>query len=366
MSEQTIAAMRTTSEIVKLARQRLDQNAWDYLTGGAETETTLLRNRQALDEIAFRPRVLNNVSDIDLSREFLGMKMRLPVFLAPIGGLQQICPNGGGLPALKAAEDFGILSILSSVTEPGMDVAKAEVKSPLGYQLYVHGDDAWVFDILDQVQALGFVAFCLTVDTAIYSRRERDLIKGHTPRGRQRAGLDRDYQAKLDWDQIDRIRDKCKVALVAKGIATAEDARLAVEHGIDIVYISNHGGRQLDHGRGAIAVLPEVVEAVDGKAKVVVDGGFVRGTDIIKAIALGADAVGIGKLYGWGLAAGGQEGVARVLDILEEEMQVSMGLLGANALDKLTPAHLYRDARPVRAPSVTSGFPHIKFPDFDY
>jgi glycolate oxidase len=229
------------------------------------------------------------------------------------------------------------------------------IAGPMIYQLYVRGDEAWVVERVKRAVDLGYVAFCLTVDAAMYSRRERDIERRFIPTARQSV-TGQSIQAAMTWDLVEMLRDRFDIPLILKGVATAEDATLAVQHGIDIVYVSNHGGRQLDHGLGAIDVLPEVVKAVAGRARVMVDGGFVRGTDIVKAIALGADAVGIGKLLGWGLAAGGEAGVTRVLELLEIEMQMAMALLGAASLAELEAAHLC-PARPVDAPGVTSAFP---------
>jgi len=165
-----------------------------------------------------------------------------------------------------------------------------------------------------------------------------------------------EHQAGMTWELVKRVKDRFDLPLILKGIATAEDAALSVEHGVDVVYVSNHGGRQLDHGRGAIEVLPEVVRAVDGRASVAIDSGFMRGTDILKAIALGADVVGLGKMTGWALAAGGAAGVRRMLEILETEMTNSLGLLGLTALGGLGPDHVTA-ARPVAGDSEFSAFP---------
>jgi len=358
-----VSEFATLQEIYRAARRRLTLGVWDYLSGGTESETTLRRNRQAIDAIAFRPRVLVDVSKVDTSTTFLGHKMRLPLALAPIGSLQTI-EAGGALSAALGAKQGGIMSILSSVTQPSLeDVAKAG--NPTIFQLYVRGDAAWVDEYLKRAVDNGYVALALTVDTAIYSRRERDLIKRYLPAGRTLVD-GRDWQAMLAWDSVKRIKDKFDVPLILKGIATAEDAALCVEHGVDVVYVSNHGGRQLDHGRGAIDVLPEIVAAVKGKAKIVIDGGFLRGTDIIKAIALGADLVAIGKLQGWGLAAGGVEGVARVIELLELEMRTSMGLLGVSRLDQLNKACLHHGAPQVHAPHAASAYPHVNVPTAEY
>src|SRR6202521_6491435 len=306
-------------ELVRKARINLNQNAWDYIVGAAETETTLRRNRMALDEIAFRPRVLRDVSSVDASVEAFGRKLRLPVVLAPVGALETFDP-GSAASVVRGAGRFGAAHMLSSVSEPGLEnVAKAAPDALRIFQLYVRGDDAFVEDHVTRAIANGYAAFCLTVDTAHYSRRERDLAKRHTTRGRRNVG-GRELQAGLDWRTVELIKDKFKIPLALKGIATVEDAAIALDHGVEWIYVSNHGGRQLDHGRGSMDVLPEIVSAVKGRAKIMVDGSFCRGTDIVKAIIMGADLVGIGRLHCWALAAGGEAGIVRMLELLEDEV----------------------------------------------
>ncbi|MFN4087687.1 MAG: alpha-hydroxy-acid oxidizing protein [Alphaproteobacteria bacterium] len=350
-------------EIVRAARLKLPVHTWDYLIGGTETETTLRRNRQALDSVAFRPRVLRDVSKIDCSSTFLGQKTRLPVALAPIGGLESFDP-GGAATGAKAAAEFGIFHIVSSVCQPGLEPAAEAAAGPKVFQLYVRGDEAWIDDHVRRAKAAGYDAFCLTVDTAVYSRRERDIARRFVKPWRTRAsGLN--FQSGLSWDHVKRFKDKHDLPLILKGIATAEDAATACEHGVEVVYVSNHGGRQLDHGRGSFEVLAEVVDAVAKRAKVVVDGAFCRGTDVIKGIAAGADVVGIGRLYGYGMAAGGQAGVVRMLELLEEEIVEVMGLLGVSHLDQLDRSYLH-PAAPVGAPHVHSAFPHLSLDERDY
>jgi isopentenyl diphosphate isomerase/L-lactate dehydrogenase-like FMN-dependent dehydrogenase len=356
---------QTLHEIVKAARANTPDGAWDYLTGGAETETTQLRNRLALDSLGFRPRVLRNVREIDTSTTLLGEKMRMPVFIAPMGSLQMLDPSAG-LGVAKAAESFGITSILSSVVPPGLEVVGDETRHPKVYQLYVRGERDWVDDHVKRAIKHGYSAFCFTLDTAIYGRRERDTIKRHVPAAR-RGASGFEYQADMTWELIAWFKKHYpQLPLVLKGIANAEDAMLAVEHGAEVVYISNHGGRQLDHGVGTIAVLQEVLQAVDGRAEVVIDGGFLRGTDVVKAIALGAKAVGIARLVGFGLAAGGEAGVARMLELLETEIRMAMGLLGVTRVGDLKPSYV-REAPPVRAPhALYSAFPFLALPEQRY
>src|ERR1700744_2698629 len=317
-------------EIVRKARANLNQNDWDYIVGGTETETTLRRNRMALDTIAFRPRVLRDVSKVDASVEVLGRKLRLPILLCPVGSLESFHPEGAE-PVVNAAGEFGCAHMLSSVCDPGLeDVAKAAPDALRMFQLYVRGDAAWVDDHVARAIESKYSVFCLTVDTAHYSRRERDIAKRHITGGRRRAS-GREFQAGLDWKTVDRIKSKYKIPFAIKGVATAEDAKLCIEHGVEFVYVSNHGGRQLDHGRGSADVLPEVVEAVAGRAKVIVDGGFYRGTDVVKAIAMGAGLVGLGRMQCYGLAAAGQHGIVRMLELMEDEIIRTMGLLGATS-----------------------------------
>ena len=345
----------TNQEIVQAAYRNLTQNVWNYLSGGAESETTMRRNRFGFDSLAFRPRILVDVSTVDTAATFLGHKLRIPIMLAPIGSLQAITPEGG-VAVAKAAEGFGTINFVSSVTQPSLEEITAASQNPKVFQLYVQGDLHWIENLLARVKSAGYAALCLTVDTAHYGRRERQMMDRWLPPSRRGSGYE--YRAGLTWKTLDTIKTIAGLPFILKGVATAEDAALAVEHGVDIIYVSNHGGRQLDHGRATIDVLPEIVEAVRGKAEVVLDGGITRGSDVLKAIALGATAVTIGKLQGWGLAAAGQAGLVRVLEILESEIITTMGLLGVTRLDQLTSAHLCK-VQPLGLPHEMSAFIHM-------
>jgi glycolate oxidase len=345
----------TTQEIIVAARDNLDQNAWDYLTGGAESETTMRRNRFGLDALAFRPRILVDVSRIDTSTTFLGHKLRIPVMLAPIGSLQILTPEGG-VAVAKAAEEFGTINFVSSVTQPGLEEIAAASKTPKIFQLYVAGDMKWIESMLARVKQAGYTALCLTADTAIYGRRERQMMDRYLPPSRRQTGYE--YRAALTWETMDAIKEIGGLPFILKGVATAEDAALAVEHGVSAVYISNHGGRQLDHGRATIEMLPEIVAAVGGKAEIVLDGGIARGSDVVKALALGANAVAIGKLQGWGLGAAGKDGLVRVLELLENEITMTMGLLGVTRINELKTAHVCKTT-PIGPAHEMSAFPHM-------
>jgi glycolate oxidase len=351
-------------EIIRKARQNLNQNAWDYIVGGTESETTLRRNRMGIDSIAFRPRVLRDVSKTDATVHQFGRKLRLPVIIAPVGSLESFHPEAGA-EVVRAAGAFGIPHMLSSVTQPGLEgVAKAAPNACRVYQLYVRGDDAFVDDHARRAMDHGYTAFAITVDVAHYSRRERDLAKRHVTAGRRRAD-GREYQAALDWRTVDRVKKMLNIPLAIKGVHTAEDAKLCLEHGVDWVYVSNHGGRQLDHGRGSIEFLPEIVEAVKGKAKILIDGGFYRGTDVVKAIAMGADLVGLGRMQCYGLGAAGQAGIVRMLELLEDEVQRCLGLLGVNKFSELDASYLH-PTTPTNPPHVFSAFPLLKIDDYHY
>jgi len=346
-------------ELVAAARARLPDHSWDYLVGGTETETTVRRNRAALDSVALRPRVLRDVSRVDAAGQILGTLSRIPVFLAPVGSLDSFDP-GGAASAARAAALFGVPIMVSSVTKPGLEETAAAGPARRFFQLYRRGDDAFTDDFVRRAVAAGYEAFCFTVDSAVYSRRERDITRRFAKPWR-RGGAGMQFQAALNWNDIKRYKDKYSLPLIVKGIATPEDALLALEHGVEVIYVSNHGGRQLDHGLGALEVLPEIVSVVAGRARIFVDGGFCRGTDIVKALALGAEAVGLGRLYCYGLAAAGEAGVIRVLELVEIEMTECLALLGVTTPEGLEPAHL-RAAGPVTPPHVHSAFPLLNLP----
>lgn len=351
---------RTIHEIVKAARLRLNQTHWDYLVGGTETETTLRRNRVAIDSRALQPRVLNDVSQVDTSGSILRQQLKMPVLLAPIGSLQ-VFEAGGGATAAIAAAEAGLMSIASSVCEPSLEEIAAASDAPKIYQLYVRGDANWVDDVIQRAIDSGYKAFCLTVDSAIVSRRERDIAK----KVMVTTGFFNNHQASLNWSDVVRIKEKFDIPLIIKGIHRADDAVKAVECGVDVVYISNHGGRQLDQAPGALDMLPEIVRAIKGKAEIAIDGGFYRGTDIVKAIAMGADAVGIGRLEAWSLAAGGGPALVQCLRILRDEIRETLTLCGVSSFAELDESFVSA-AQPVAQPDVLSAFPLIDVTDPGY
>lgn len=349
-----VQEFRVMHDFVAAARANVSDGAWDYLMGGSETETTLIRNREALDSIAFCPRVLRDVSEIDTRTELFGHEIRLPVVLAPIGSLQDLVSEGATIPTLAAAE-FGNMHMLSSVAKPGLEKVATSVDYPKLFQLYIRGDENWTDEIISRAIEFGYVGICLTVDRAYYGRRERDMAKAHVPTSRRGAASEV-YQARFSWTDVERIRGNVDLPLILKGVGSTEDALIALDHGIDGIYISNHGGRQLDHSKGSIEILPRIVDAVEGRATIMIDGGIMRGTDVVKSIALGADAVGIGRLQGLAGAAAGQSGIVRMLEILEDEMIRCMGLLGVTSISDLGRDYI-EPATPLGRKGMDSIFP---------
>ena len=362
MSDDMAQRFQSLHEIVKAARQNLDRNIWDYMRGATETETTAKRNRMALDSLAFRPRVLRDVSTTVCTSELFGKSVELPAILAPIGSLESF-DDRGGVAAMEAAGKAGVGLMLSSVSTVQLESVAEAADGLKIAMLYKRGDTDWMNEYVDRSIDAGYDAFCLTVDSAHYSRRERDIANRFVKPWR--TGKGSYYQSALSWDDIKGFKERYDIPLILKGIATAEDAVMAVEHGIDMVYVSNHGGRQLDHGRGALDVLPEVVQAVAGRSLVAVDGGINRGSDVVKALALGADAVGIGRLFCCALAAGGTDGVVRMLDLLKEEVHICLALLGVTSLQQLSTRHLHA-VQPIDPPHVFSSFPLLAPDDYTY
>jgi glycolate oxidase len=230
---------------------------------------------------------------------------------------------------------------VSSATLPSLEETAEATETPKVFQLYVQGDEKWTEEIVDRIKQAGYVALALTVDVAHYSRRERPMLSRYQPPTRRSQPTSaRHWLAELTWETMDQIKEMAGLPFMLKGVQTAEDAELAIEHGVDYIWVSNHGGRQIDHGLGSMDTLPEIVQAVRGRAKIILDGGVQRGSDILKAVALGADAVALGRLQGWGLAADGVGGVVRMLEILEDELTSTMGLAGLTSIGQVTPKYV--------------------------
>lgn len=346
----------TLQEIALEAWRKMPAPVWDHLMGGSDSEMTLRRNRAGLDALALRQRVLVDVRNIDMGTTLLGQKLDIPVFPAPVGGFLSKVHHEGGPAVARAAASRGTTAFIATAAKPSLEAAQVAVDRRLVFQLYVRGDRTWIEGILDRVRAAKYGALCVTVDRNYYGRRERDIISGLPVK----EGFgDQSYQASLNWKDLVWMKERVGLPLIAKGIATAEDAELAVEHGADVVYVSNHGGRQLDHGQGSIEVLEEVVKAVAGRAEVLADGGVQRGTDVVKMLCLGARAVGVGKLLGLALSAGGEAGVARMLELMEIEIRHVLGLMGVTSIKQLGPQWL-REVPVLGTPSPVSAYPLLE------
>lgn len=354
------------AEYEELARQKLPPEAYDFIAGGAEDEVTLRANREAFEQLRLRPRVLVDVSSVDTSTQVLGQRVQFPLLLAPVA-LQKIAHPQGELASARAAAAGGTITLLSTLSSYSMEEVAAAANGPKWFQLYCYRDRDLTKRLVQRAEAAGYGAVCVTVDVPRLGRRERDLrhelrfpadvlpqnlvkelglstIPSQLQRSAQAApwsGVSvppgtMEIIPSLTWQDIDWLRSLTGLPLLIKGILTVEDARIAVEHGVAGIVVSNHGGRQLDGAAPAIQALPEIVESVQGRAEVLVDGGVRRGTDVLKALALGAGAVLVGRAFMWGLAAGGEEGVRRVLAMLRAELELAMALSGCTSIAEVT------------------------------
>ncbi len=346
-----------SQQILEAARKAVSKTTWDYINGAAGSETTMRRNRYALDSYAFLPRVLRDVSKVDASTTLLGFKARLPLVMAPMGSMH-LMHKDGVVGSSAAAGAFGVPHIMSSVARHDLGEVAAANNGYKIFQLYIRGDLNWIKSRLDAAKAAGFNALVMTVDAANYGIRDRQILNQFGRPSADMQGEDREFQQAMTWEGMAAVKKHWGGPMILKGIATAADAKLAIEHGIEVVYVSNHGGRELDHGRGTMDMLPEIVAAVDKKAEVWIDGGFVRGTDIVKALCLGASAVGIARLQAWAVCAGGAPVVHGLLINLEEEIVNAIGLLGVTSLAGLTPEYLTR-VTPMAPTHEHSAFRHI-------
>jgi glycolate oxidase len=311
------------------------------------------RNRLAFDKLGFVPRVLVDVSHIDPSTTLLGIPLRSPMVLAPIGSMQHLSPDGA-IGFARAAAQYGTVMSMSIMTPPSLEDVAACTDGPKIFQLYMQGDLAWAKDVLDRVRAAGYTALCLTVDTPYHSRRDRSILNPMPGRRAPGAGHQGpNFGATVTWDKVAALRQLAGMPFILKGLINPADARLAAEYGVDAIWVSNHGGRQLDQSIGTMDMLPRIVEAVAGRSEIILDGGVLRGTDVVKALALGANAVGIGKLQGWGMAAGGVEGLVRTLELLEEEIRMAMALIGVTCVEQLDASYVEK-TDPVYAPHEMS------------
>jgi isopentenyl diphosphate isomerase/L-lactate dehydrogenase-like FMN-dependent dehydrogenase len=343
-------------DYAEAARERLEPEAFGYVAGGAGDEHTLRGNAAAFERWELRPRVLVDVGSVSTATTVLGSEVALPVLVAPTA-FQRLCDPEGELATARAAASAGTvmtLSTLSSATPA--ELAAAAPGATQWFQLYWSRDRGFTQGLVEAAVEAGFAALMLTVDLPVAGRRERDVraafaLPDDLPLPNLPAELRREnfHQAlhavvddTLTWRDLEWLRSVCPLPLVVKGILTAEDALLAAEHGAAAVVVSNHGGRQLDGVPPALDVVPEVVEAVGERVEVLVDGGIRRGTDVLKALALGARATLSGRAVLYGLAVDGEAGAARVLELLRRELELGLKLLGCTSPDEVTAAHVRR------------------------
>ena len=371
------------SDFRPLAQRRLPKAVFDYLDGGADAEITLRENCRAFDDITFRPRCAVAFSDCNLKTTVLGNELSFPAMLAPVGYSRLMHP-GGEVAAASAAGKAGTAYILSTISGHPMEKVKAASPGPVFYQLYLLGGREAAEAGIDRARNAGFSALVVTIDTPVAGLRERDLRNGIKellglnpvamvpflpnilahPRWLLQFLLDGGVPnlanvvvpgkgplqmldvgaalaaAAVTWEDLRWIRAHWRGPIVVKGVLTGEDAKRAVDEGAAAVSVSNHGGRQLDCVRPSIRALPEIVAAVKGQAEVWMDGGVRRGSDIVKAVCLGARAVLCGRAYAYALSAAGEEGVSRALQILRADVERTLRLLGCNSVEALNDTYI--------------------------
>ena len=346
----------SVDELEAEARLLLSQGVYDYFAGGAEDEATVMANRQAFDRYRFRYHVLTGITEPDPAVEVLGCPMSLPVFLAPTA-VQRLAHPDGELASARAAASSGTVYCLSTLASTSLEDLAAASTAPKWFQLYIHPDRGFTRELVRRAADAGYRALVLTVDTPVLGRRERDPrnafalpadvaypnLQGHAPKtGQSEAGqseLARVAGLALDphlaWSDLGWLARESHLPVVVKGVVRGDDALRCLAEGAAGLIVSNHGGRQLDHSIATLDALPDVVEAVHGEAPVMLDGGIRRGTDVLKALCLGASAVGIGRPYLWALATGAQTGVEALLAQLQDEIVTGMTLLGVGSVSDL-------------------------------
>ncbi|MFI5272485.1 MAG: alpha-hydroxy acid oxidase [Ktedonobacterales bacterium] len=341
-------------EYEALAQQAMEPAAWDYYRGGSDDELTLGANREAFGRLRLVPRMLVDVSHIETRTTVLGTPVSLPILVAPMA-YQCLATPEGECAAARAAGAAGTLMVASTLATRSLEEIAAAATGPLWFQLYVYKDRAVSEALVRRAEAAGYRALVLTVDTLRLGRRERDVRNGfglpqhltaanfvashstvmheHDPGTSALAShVAAEIDASLTWEALSWLRGVTRLPVLVKGILAAADAELALQHGASGIIVSNHGGRQLDSALAAIEALPEIADVVAGRAEVYVDGGIRRGTDVLKALALGARAVLVGRPLLWGLAVDGEAGARHVLELLRDELELALALAGQPAL----------------------------------
>ncbi|HEX2405537.1 MAG TPA: alpha-hydroxy acid oxidase [Acidimicrobiia bacterium] len=370
------------ADLRAIARRRLPRGVFDYIDGGAEDELALRSNSEAYRRVTFRPRVLRDVTEVDTSSTLLGKPIPYPLVLAPTG-FTRIADPAGELAVARAAQRAGLPYALSTLGTRSIEEVAAVSSGRLWFQVYVWKDRGLVADMVERAAQSGYEALCVTVDTAVFGKRERDVRRGFTlpPKlglstlldgiihpgwtwqfltndpivfanvagrsvgeGGETVALARyvssEFDPGLSWSDLEWLRARWNGPIVIKGIQTVDDARIAADEGLDAIAISNHGGRQLDSAPVPLEILPSVVDAVGDRIEIICDGGVRRGSDIVKALALGATACMAGRAYLYGLGAAGEAGVDHVLDLFAADVERTMALLGCRTVKELDREHV--------------------------
>ncbi len=343
-------------EFEESARRAISQMAFDYYASGANDEITLKENRRAYERIVLYPRMLRDVSTRSMSVNIFGDEIKMPLLIAPMA-FQKMAHKDGEIATAKAAAEAGTIMTLSTLSSYSIEEVAASTTASLWFQLYVYRDRGLTASLVERAEQAGCKALVFTVDSPILGRREKDVRNGMclpdniTAANLAQAGVDALpgkigdsglahyilslYDQSLSWKDVEWLRSITKLPVLVKGILRADDAELAVKHGAAGIIVSNHGGRQLDTSPATVDVLAKIANAVEGRCELFVDGGIRRGTDILKALALGAKAVLLGRPVLWGLASGGTEGVLKVLDLIKSEFDLAMALSGCRDLAEI-------------------------------
>lgn len=345
------------SDFEPLAQRRMSHMTWEYFESGVADEVTLRENREAFDRLRLRPKVLIDVSDIDTRINLFGEELEHPILLAPAAD-QRMLHSEGELATVRGAAATHSPFVVSSLTNTAIEDIAKETQGPLWFQLYVQRDRGFTREVCQRVEAAGCKALCVTVDTPVFGARNRQerakytlapgLSRPHVPPATKAVGsgdlkVFSDFvEPALTWRDIGWLTSIMRIPVVLKGILNPDDADLAVQSGVAGIIVSNHGARNLDTVPASADALPRVAEKVGGRIPVLVDGGIRRGTDVVKALALGANAVLIGRPYLYALSVGGEQGVRRVIDILRTELEMAMGLLGRPTVHSIDSSIVWR------------------------
>ena len=345
-SKVSLAEVRTISRVIARAKELMDPAAFAWTFSGAGEGATALRNSAALDRLALVPSIMNDVSSVVTTTSFLGVPLSMPVLAAPIGSRAMYHPEDA-VEVARGATAAGTASFCGNQTTSLWSDVAAVAPGGHFYQLYVLGDRDWQSRIVDVVEAAGFAGLCITVDAQVSARRDQLIESGYNSRAERQdlinyreLGWSDSFKTTFTWPELEWLCERTALPVILKGVMRPAEATKALEAGVSAIYVSNHGGRSIDHGISTIEVLEEIVTAVGPEVEVVVDSGFTRGAEVCKALALGARAVGIGKLQCCALALGGAPALTHVLGILQHEIAVTMGMLGCRNVSAISRDHV--------------------------